>query len=116
MEFEPRGMERTGGFKMRSISFRRSRRGLLKAAAALVAALGLDAAAQDAKPKAVLKKYSKERVGYRDEPYLGRTCAKCVLYAGDGNCAIVDGQVSADGWCTQWTPATMGRSHGPRRV
>jgi len=104
---------------MRSISFRRSRRGLLKAAAALVAAFGLDAAAQDAgkpaapdanKPKAAMKKYSKERVGYRDEPYLGRTCGKCVLYAGDGNCAIVDGQVSPDGWCTQWTPATIGRT------
>lgn len=98
---------------MRSISFRRSRRGLLKAAAVLVAAFGLDAAAQDAnKPKPAMKKYSKERVGYRDEPYLGRTCAKCVLYAGDGNCAIVEGQVSADGWCTQWTPSTIGRSNG----
>jgi len=30
------------------------------------------------------KKYSKERVGYRDEPYEGRTCAKCILYAGHG--------------------------------
>jgi len=86
---------------------------LLRAVALLGSAtLGtaLQARAQDAKPKAVLKKYSKERVGYRDEPYLGRTCAKCVLYAGDGTCAIVEGQVSPDGWCTQWTPATMGHS------
>jgi hypothetical protein len=81
------------------------------------AALGttLEAIAKD-KPKAVMKKYSKERVGYRDEPYQGRTCSKCVLYAGDGNCAIVEGQVSADGWCTQWTPATMGQSGGPSTV
>lgn len=63
-------------------------------------------AANAAQPKS--KKYTKERVGYRDEPYQGRTCAKCVLYAGDGVCAIVDGAVSPDGWCTQWTPATMG--------
>lgn len=101
---------------MRSIPFRRSRRRLLKAAALLGgAAVGgaLDAAAQDTKPKAVLKKYTKERVGYRDQPYEGRTCAKCVLYAGDGNCAIVEGQVSPDGWCMQWTPATIGRSDGP---
>ena len=53
------------------------------------------------------KKYGKERVGYRDEPYLGRTCAKCVLYAGHGECAIVEGEVSPNGWCVQWTPATM---------
>lgn len=101
---------------MRSIPFRRSRRRLLKAAALLGgAAVGgaLDAAAQDAKPKAVMKKYTKERVGYRDQPYEGRTCAKCVLYAGDGNCAIVEGQVSPDGWCMQWTPATIGRGDGP---
>jgi hypothetical protein len=101
---------------MRSISFDRSRRGLLRALALLGGgALGgaLEGRAQDGKPKAVLKKYSKERVGYRDEPYLGRTCSKCVLYAGDGNCAIVDGQVSPDGWCTQWTPATIGRSGSP---
>jgi hypothetical protein len=62
------------------------------------------------------KKYSKERVGYRDEPYQGRTCAKCVLYAGHGECAIVEGEVSPQGWCLQWTPATMGDSggHQPR--
>lgn len=54
------------------------------------------------------KKYTKERVGYRDEPYNGRTCAVCMLYAGDGDCAIVEGVVSRNGWCTQWTPATMG--------
>jgi hypothetical protein len=54
------------------------------------------------------KKYTKERVGYRDEPYEGRTCSKCVLYAGEGECAIVEGKVSPTGWCVQWTPATVG--------
>jgi hypothetical protein len=104
---------------MRSISFRRSRRGLLRAIAGLAGVAGglaFEASAQDAKPKAAMKKYSKERVGYRDQPYEGRTCAKCVLYAGDGNCAIVEGQVSPDGWCMQWTPATMGQGGGPSTV
>ena len=103
---------------MGSNSFDRSRRALLKALALLSGAgcaAAREAGAQDSKPKAVLKKYSKERVGYRDEPYLGRNCAKCVLYAGDGVCAILDEQVSPDGWCTQWTPATMGRN-GTSRV
>jgi len=63
-------------------------------------------AAEKATPSA--KKYSKERVGYRDEPYNGRTCGVCMLYAGDGECAIVEGVVRKQGWCTQWTPATMG--------
>lgn len=61
-----------------------------------------------AEPAKGMRKYSKERVGYRDEPYQGRTCAGCVLYSGHGECAIVEGTVSAQGWCTQWTPATMG--------
>jgi High potential iron-sulfur protein len=59
------------------------------------------------------KKYTKERVGYRDEPYLGRTCSKCVLYAGHGECAIVEGEVSPDGWCLQWTSGTIGSRAGP---
>jgi hypothetical protein len=61
------------------------------------------------KPKATLKKRSKEAVGYRDEPYAGRSCAKCVLYSGHGECVLVEGEVSPNGWCLQWTPATMGR-------
>jgi hypothetical protein len=104
---------------MRSIVFDRSRRGLIKALALLTGgALGdrLPVRAEDSKPKAVMKKYSKEKVGYRDEPYLGRNCARCVLYSGDGVCAIVEGQVSPDGWCTQWTPSTMGRSGTPTAV
>jgi hypothetical protein len=82
---------------------------MLGVAGALAAAR---APAAEQRPGA-LKKYSKERVGYRDEPYQGRTCAKCVLYVGHGECAIVDGEVSANGWCLQWTPATMGQA-GPR--
>jgi hypothetical protein len=105
---------------MRSNWFRPSRRKALRAVALAGGAVlcnALDAVAQDKpaakeKPKAVLKKYPKEKVGYRDQPYEGRTCAKCVLYAGDGNCAIVEGTVSQDGWCTQWTPATMGKADG----
>src|SRR4026207_969919 len=51
---------------------------------------------------------TREEVGYRDEPYLGRTCSKCVLYAGDGKCVILSEPVSAEGWCTQWVPNTVG--------
>ncbi|MEO8628150.1 MAG: high-potential iron-sulfur protein [Betaproteobacteria bacterium] len=63
-------------------------------------------------PAPGLQKRSKEKIGYRDQPYEGRSCGKCVLYAGDGECVIVEGKVSVDGWCPQWTPATMGRRAG----
>jgi hypothetical protein len=100
---------------MRAKTFRPSRRSLLKAAlsagGAVLLAQALEGAAQqESKPKAGgLKKRPKEKVGYRDEPYEGRSCAKCVLYAGHGECVIVEGEVSPNGWCIQWTPATMGR-------
>ena len=98
---------------MRARTLRPSRRLVLKAmvtvgGAALLAQHALESKAQQ-KPKAILKKRSKEAVGYRDEPYEGRTCAKCVLYVGYGECVLVEGEVSPNGWCLQWTPATMGR-------
>ena len=103
---------------MKPDRFDPSRRGLLGTLAGIgsAAALGRPVwvlAQQPAEqPKAKLKKYPKERVGYRDEPYLGRTCSRCVLYVGSGECAIVEGEVSPNGWCVQWTPATMGRASG----
>jgi hypothetical protein len=66
--------------------------------------------AAQAAERPAAKKYSKERVGYRDEPYQGRSCGQCVLYAGHGECAIVEGEVKPEGWCIQWTPATMGQA------
>jgi len=60
------------------------------------------------KPEPGLRKRSREEVRYQNEPYLGRTCARCVLYQGDGMCVILDGAVSPNGWCNQWVPNTMG--------
>jgi hypothetical protein len=60
------------------------------------------------KPLPGLRKRSREEVRYQNEPYLGRTCSRCVLYQGDGACVILDGAVSPEGWCTQWVPNTMG--------
>lgn len=86
-----------------------SRRALLKSAAAFVAAAALaPAVAQQGKPQPGLRVRSKEEVGYRDEPYLGRTCARCVLYQGHGKCVILGELVSPNGWCKQWVPNTMG--------
>ena len=97
---------------MSAKTLRPSRRRVVLAAmsvsgAALLAG-ALESHAQQT-PKATLKKRTKEAVGYRDEPYDGRSCAKCVLYSGNGECVLVEGEVSPNGWCVQWTPATMGR-------
>lgn len=59
-------------------------------------------------PKDSLRKRTREEVKYQDEPYLGRTCARCVLYQGHGVCVILADPVSPNGWCSQWVPATMG--------
>jgi len=50
-----------------------------------------------------LAKVSKAEVFYRDSPKDGRRCAACRLFtpgeSGQGTCAVVDGPVSANGWC-----------------
>jgi len=97
---------------MSARTMRLSRRRLLLAALSMSGGVLLARAPESAaeqKPKATLKKRSKEAVGYRDEPYEGRSCAKCVLYSGHGECVLVEGEVSPNGWCVQWTPATMGQ-------
>jgi hypothetical protein len=89
-----------------------SRRALLKSAAVLAATVAVaPVAAQQNRKKPQqpgMRIRTREEVGYRDEPYLGRTCSRCVLYAGDGKCVILSEPVSPEGWCTQWVPNTMG--------
>ena len=76
----------------------------------IAAVFTLPVLGDDAKSKLPtgLKKRPRESVGYRDFPYEKRTCAKCMLYVGDGECVIIDGKVSPEGWCNQWTPPTIG--------
>ena len=88
-----------------------SRRALLKSVAVLaatVAAAPVTAQQNRKKPQPGMRIRTREEVGYRDEPYLGRTCSRCVLYAGDGKCVILSEPVSPEGWCTQWVPNTVG--------
>ena len=82
-----------------------ARRWLMTAAVACASAAVLPVRAEQ---KGGLRIRTKEQVGYRDEPYLGRDCSRCVLYQGDGKCIILSEPVSPNGWCTQWVPNTMG--------
>jgi len=97
---------------MKSRQLLMSRRALLKSVASLAATAALVpvAAQQDRKKpqQPGMRIRTREEVGDRDEPYLGRTCSRCVLYAGDGKCVILSEPVNPEGWCTQWVPNTMG--------
>jgi hypothetical protein len=51
----------------------------------------------------VAAKASKADVSYRDAPKEGKSCSACRLFtpseSGQGTCAVVEGSVSANGWC-----------------
>ena len=44
---------------------------------------------------------------YQDKPKDGKSCSTCRLYSpiegGKGQCAIVDGDVSPNGWCLAYS-------------
>ena len=52
-------------------------------------------------------KLQKADVAYQDRPKDGKHCATCraftLISASTGSCAIVDGAVSANGWCTAYS-------------
>jgi hypothetical protein len=56
-------------------------------------------------------KVSKADVLYRDTPKDGRSCAACRLFSpgesGLGMCAVVEGPVSANGWCMAFSARTQ---------
>jgi len=90
-----------------------SRRALLKGAAVLAATVTVATPCRAAEPQEdpaarAMRIRTREEVGYRDEPYLGRTCSRCVLYAGDGQVCHPQRAGEPEGWCTQWVPNTMG--------
>ncbi len=53
-------------------------------------------------------KADKRDFSYQERPKDGKSCATCRLYSaapsGKGNCAIVDGEVSPNGWCMAYSP------------
>ena len=66
--------------------------------------------------KASAAKLQKEDVAYQDRPKAGRSCATCRQFsptaAGKGTCAVVEGEVSANGWCAAYSPSGSAISHG----
>jgi hypothetical protein len=79
-----------------------SRRGLLQqaaTAAGTVTVLGLVATPARSQAKLSLKD-----VEYQDQPKGTQRCDNCVQFEAPTACKVVDGKVSAQGWCKVYAP------------
>jgi len=48
-------------------------------------------------------KVSKQAASYQEQPKGNNSCANCLHFMPDsGTCALVEGQISPDGWCVLW--------------
>jgi hypothetical protein len=48
-------------------------------------------------------KMTQASVKYQAQPKDGQQCAGCMHFiAGTNTCELVDGQISAEGWCSLW--------------
>ena len=77
---------------------------------ALGALAGLALIALTGRPReAAAAKSQKADVAYQDKPKAGKSCASCRQFsptaAGKGTCAVVEGEVSANGWCAAYSPS-----------
>ncbi|GJL95328.1 MAG: hypothetical protein DHS20C05_17330 [Hyphococcus sp.] len=54
-------------------------------------------------PAQALQKADKEVVNYQDTPNGSLSCSGCRFFDGESGCAVVDGKVSADGWCVAFS-------------
>lgn len=72
-----------------------SRRSLLRAS--LVAGGGLTVAMVAAGPAAA--KMAQKAVAYQAKPKGDQRCSTCKLWEPPASCKLVEGPISADGWC-----------------
>ncbi len=72
-----------------------SRRAVLKSG--LLIGLGLCTAAR------AQQKASKQSVSYQDKPSGSMKCADCENFIAPGSCRIVEGAISPNGYCVEWT-------------
>jgi hypothetical protein len=69
------------------------RRNLLSVLASGIA-IGLTAA-----PAPAQQKVSQADAAYQDRPKSGLDCAACSLFRPPRSCAVVEGDISPEGWC-----------------
>ena len=84
-----------------------NRRKILKCGIGMAGAcaLGLALGARDAAAKT-----SKAALLYQDQPNGGKRCADCRFFSAGGSdtntgtCALVEGTIDRNGWCTAFSP------------
>jgi hypothetical protein len=81
-----------------------SRRLLFRSGAAtigaLAALLGMGLPAQ--------AKMSQQASGYQPTPKGDQSCAACALFTAPASCTLIDGTISATGWCRFYAKKTSG--------
>jgi len=77
-----------------------SRRSLLRGA--LLLAGGTLAAAVIPVRKAYAQKAPKADMKYQDSPKDGQKCDQCVYWQAPNKCGVVEGDISASGWCVMF--------------
>lgn len=84
-----------------------TRHELLARGVRLLAGLSVVATLGDSR-EARAAKATKEDFSYQDSPKDGKSCSSCRLFTpvstGKGTCAVIEGVVSADGWCRAYSP------------
>jgi hypothetical protein len=86
-----------------------SRRCLFKTTAAMVAGAGI--ASVIGSENALAAKVSKQEAHYQNHPHGKQHCFVCKHYF-VGYCQIVQGPVSAHGWCKFFAPSAAAASSG----
>ena len=86
-------------------TFGSSRRAFIKRMGAVAAATCGSAAAtkaQDYKPQGQ-KKLTQAAAHYQDHPKGSESCGSCPYFVSPNSCALVEGEISAAGWCPIYT-------------
>ncbi len=76
-----------------------SRRSLLQGAVCAVCAVPILLVTANA---AMAAKPAKTAVGYKDSPNGDKKCGACKNFQPPSSCAVVDGTISANGYCSLW--------------
>jgi hypothetical protein len=71
-------------------------------AAAATCGCAAAAKAEDYKPQGQ-KKLTQAAARYQDRPKQNENCAGCPYFVLPGSCVLVEGEISANGWCPMYT-------------
>ena len=92
--------------ELKAQEIRCSRRVVLRNAAVTAASLAVLGAAPE--PAAAAAKASQKAVAYQDTPHGAQQCDNCRQFEAPSSCKVVDGTVSAKGWCKVYVKKPAG--------